>query len=74
LNHSKSDYDFIPPLKREAVVQNIKSMKRLKSVYKKNGYEHEMLFRTDKVAIYKQYTSKGQIVCYNVFKIKRQNA
>ena len=46
-------------------------MKKLEKNLRKNGYDYELIQRTDKVALYAQ-TIHGDVIGYEVFFIKEQ--
>lgn len=47
-------------------------MIQLPQTYKKNGYQHEIVFRDDVYAITKLTSIEdGRFICYEVFKIKK---
>ena len=49
-------------------------MIKLEQTYKKNGYQHEIVFRDEVYAITKLTSMEdGRFICYEVFKIKKSN-
>lgn len=46
-------------------------MEKLKSTYNKNGYQHRMVRRTERAAIFSQYDG-DRFITYNVFRIGHQ--
>jgi len=46
------------------------SIRKLPEKVKKNGFEYRLVKRTDERAIYSQHAGLGQVIAYEVFKIK----
>lgn len=47
-------------------------MRRLDIEYKTNGTEYKLFRRSEKVALYKQYSKEGDLIAYELFKIHKR--